>query len=43
MFQSHNIVAKRTDGLGISALYYDNVIGTQAKRTYNEDDIIVWE
>ncbi len=43
VFQSHNIVAKRTDGLGISALYYDNVIGTQAKRTYNEDDIIVWE
>lgn len=43
MFQGENIVAKRTDGKGISALYYDDVIRIKAKRTYNEDDIIVWE
>lgn len=36
-----SIVAKRTDGIGISALYYDNVIGKRAEKNYNKNDIIV--
>lgn len=35
-----NIDAKRTNGKGISALYYDNMIGEYAQRNYNENDII---
>lgn len=39
-FSAENIVAKRTNGEGISALYYDNVDGKTANRNYNIDDII---
>ena len=39
-FCTENIVAKRTNGEGISALYYDNVNGKTANRDYNVDDII---
>lgn len=39
-FSEINIVAKRTNGIGISAIYYDNVIGRTAKRNYHEDEII---
>lgn len=39
-FNSENIVAKRTNGVGISALYFDDVIGRTAKREYRADDII---
>lgn len=39
-FDDNNIVAKRTNGAGISALYYDNVIGQTAKKEYSADDII---
>lgn len=39
-FSEENIVAKRTNGEGISALYYDSVIGITAKRHYEEDEII---
>lgn len=39
-FDERNIVAKRTNGEGISALYYDSVIGKTANRKYEIDDII---
>lgn len=40
VFTEENIVAKRTNGEGISAIYFDNVIGMTAKRHYEEDEII---
>lgn len=40
MFDEENIVAKRTNGVGISALYYENIIGRIANRSYGADDII---
>lgn len=39
-YTEDNIVAKRTNGLGISALYYDNVIGKTANKDYTIDEII---
>lgn len=42
-FTSDNIVAKRTAGVGISALYYDDIIGMTAQRDYVCDDIIIVE
>lgn len=39
-FTEGNIVAKRTNGEGISALYYDNVVGKMAHRNYMPDEII---
>jgi len=39
-FNSENIVAKRTNGAGISALYFDNVIGIIAGKEYRADEII---
>lgn len=43
LFNENNVVAKRTNGEGISALYFDNVMGRRAKRHYFKDDIIVNE
>lgn len=43
VFSEENIVAKRTNGEGISALYYENLIGRTAKRKYTVNDIIVNE
>lgn len=40
IFCDENIVAKRTNGNGISALYYDDVVGREAKKDFLEDDII---
>ena len=40
MFDEENIVAKRTNGVGISALYYESIIGRTANRSYDADDII---
>lgn len=40
MFGDNNIVAKRTNGIGISALYFDDVVGRTAIKEYNIDDII---
>lgn len=40
LFTENNIVAKRTNGRGISALYYDNVVGKKASRDYEIDEII---
>lgn len=39
-FDEENIVAKRTNGVGISALYYDDVIGSKAEQDYDADEII---
>lgn len=43
MFDDENIVAKRTNGIGIPALYFDNVVGQIAKKNYSKDDIICLE
>lgn len=40
LFTASNIVAKRTNGNGISALYYDEVINRIANRDFHVDDII---
>lgn len=40
IFTEDNIVAKRTDGVGISAIYYDDVIGHIATHDYHIDQII---
>lgn len=40
IFTEDNIVAKRTDGVGISAIYYDDVIGQIATQDYHIDQII---
>lgn len=42
-FDNDNIIAKRTNGVGISALYFDNVVERIAKRDYSLDEIIYWE
>ena len=39
-FSERNIVAKRTNGEGISALYYDELLRKKASRTYEMNDII---
>lgn len=40
LFNNDNIVAKRTNGEGISALYIDNVVGQITQKEYRTDDII---
>lgn len=40
VFSEENIVAKRTNGIGISALYYEGIIGRVADRNYCVDEII---
>lgn len=40
IFTEDNIVAKRTNGKGISALYFDNVVGKKASRNYVIDEVI---
>ena len=39
-FDNNNIIAKRTNGVGISALYFDNVVGGIAKKDYSLNEII---
>lgn len=39
-FTEDNIVAKRTNGMGISAIYYDNIVGRVAKKNYEPNEII---
>lgn len=39
-FTEKNVVAKRTNGRGISAIYYDDIIGKIAKKIYVKDDIL---
>jgi N-acetylneuraminate synthase len=40
LFTENNIIAKRTGGVGISPIYYQDIIGTKANKTYKKDDII---
>lgn len=40
VFTDKNIVAKRTNGIGISALYYEELLGKKASKDYIKDDII---
>ena len=40
LFNNDNIIAKRTNGVGISALYFDNVVRKPAKKDYSLDEII---
>lgn len=40
IFNENNIVAKRTNGEGISALYYDSIVGNVANRDYQVDEVI---
>lgn len=42
-FSAENIIAKRTNGEGISALYYDSILNMVAYRDYKVDDIIMLE
>ncbi len=39
-FTTENIVAKRTNGEGISAVYFDDIAGKEATRDYEIDEII---
>ncbi len=39
-FDNDNIVAKRTNGIGISAMYFDDVVGRISTKEYKVDDII---
>lgn len=40
VFTDANIVAKRTNGVGISALYYEELLGRAAIRDFEKDDIL---
>ena len=39
-FSEENIIAKRTGGIGISPIYYQDIIGKVAHKTYTMDEII---
>ena len=39
-FSVDNVIAKRTGGVGISPLYYTNVIGKRAGKDYRENEVI---
>ncbi len=39
-FTEENITAKRTGGAGISALYYDSIVGKRAGKSYDRNQII---
>jgi len=40
-FSEENIIGKRTGGLGISPIYYKDIVGTQATKNYQKDEIII--
>lgn len=40
LFTDENIVAKRTNGTGISALYYTELLGKEAKKDFSQNEII---
>ena len=40
VYTENNIVAKRTNGRGVSAVYYDELLGKKATREYRVNDII---
>jgi N,N'-diacetyllegionaminate synthase len=39
-FSENNLIAKRTGGIGISPLFYDQILGTFAPKDFNKNDII---
>lgn len=39
-FTEENVVAKRTNGKGVSALYFDQIMGMKANKDYTRNDII---
>lgn len=39
-FTEENVVAKRTNGEGVSALYFDQIMGMKANKDYTKNDII---
>lgn len=40
VFTEDNIIGKRTGGIGISPIYYQEIIGLKANKTYKKDEII---
>lgn len=40
LFTEENIIAKRTGGVGISPIYYKDIISREANKNYLKDDII---
>lgn len=40
IFSEENIIAKRTGGIGISPIYYQDIIGKVAQKSYTMDEII---
>ena len=40
-FTEDNIVGKRTGGIGISPIYYKEIIGNNASQNYKKDEIII--
>jgi len=40
IFTEENLVAKRTGGIGISPIYYQDVVGEVAHKEYAEDEVI---
>jgi len=41
LFTENNIVGKRTGGIGISPIYYKDIIGKLANKNYKKDEIII--
>ena len=41
LIKEEHLIAKRTGGVGLLPFYYKNLINTQAKQNFEEDDIIV--
>ena len=40
-FTQENIIAKRTGGIGVSPIYYKDILGEKAPRKFNPDEIIL--
>ena len=40
LFTEENIVGKRTGGVGVSPIYYKDIIGTKVSRNYKQNEII---
>ena len=41
IFTEEDLITKRTGGEGISAYYYDSILGRKSDRDYQENDIIM--
>ena len=39
-FTEENIIAKRTGGVGISPIHYGGIVGKEATKDYEKDEII---